>query len=57
MPVEPGAADADGGPYLVDPDAVETAFGEEAGGLLEDLLAAGGGVGSGGHAANSRQGG
>ncbi len=55
VPVETGPADADGGAYLVDPDAVETALGEEPGGLLQDLLAAGGGVGSAGHADNSRQ--
>lgn len=42
VPVEAGAADSDGGAYLVDADAVEAALGEEAGGLLEDLLAAGG---------------
>ncbi len=42
VPVEAGAADPDGGAYLVDADAVEAALGEEAGGLLEDLLAAGG---------------
>jgi hypothetical protein len=36
---------------------VEAALGEEPSGLLEDLLTAGGGVGSGDHAGNSRQGG
>lgn len=40
--VEAGAADTDRRPYLVDPDTVEAALGEEAGGLPEDLLAAGG---------------
>ncbi|CAM5303797.1 hypothetical protein SCALM49S_08997 [Streptomyces californicus] len=57
VPVQAGAADADGGAYLVDAHTVEAALGEEPGGLLEDLLAAGGGVGSGGHGINSRQGG
>ncbi|ESU47984.1 hypothetical protein P376_4032 [Streptomyces sp. HCCB10043] len=46
--VEAGAADADGGAYLVDADTVEAALGEEAGGLPEDLLAAGGGRDAGG---------
>lgn len=40
--VEAGAADADRRPYLVDADTVEATLGEEAGGLSEDLLAAGG---------------
>ncbi|MGC0426287.1 hypothetical protein RKD32_002642 [Streptomyces sp. SAI-195] len=57
VPVQAGAADPDGGAYLVDAHPVEAALGEEPGGLLEDLLAAGGGVGSGGHGTNSRQGG
>lgn len=48
--VEAGAADAHGGPYLVDADAVESARGEKAGGLAEDLLATGrGGGGTGAH--------
>lgn len=48
VPVEAGAADADGGTYLVDADPVEAALGKEAGGLLEDLLAAGGSRDAGG---------
>ncbi|CAM5607470.1 hypothetical protein SGRI78S_02433 [Streptomyces griseus subsp. griseus] len=46
--VEAGTADPDGGAYLVDADAVEAALGEEAGGLPEDLLAAGGSRDAGG---------
>jgi hypothetical protein len=57
VPVQAGTADTDRGAYLVDAHPVEAALGEEPGGLLEDLLAAGGGVGSGGHGTNSRQGG
>lgn len=57
VPVEPGPADADGGAYLVDADPVEAPLGEEPCGLLEDLLSAGGGIGSGGHEDDSRQGG
>lgn len=46
--VEAGAADTHRGPYLVDPDTVEAALGEEAGRLPEDLLAAGGSRDTGG---------
>lgn len=46
--VEAGAADTDRRPYLVDPDTVEAALGEEAGRLSEDLLAAGGSRDTGG---------
>ncbi len=52
VPVEAGAADADGGAYLVDADTVEAALGEEAGGLPQDLLAAGGGRDAGGMGAH-----
>lgn len=55
VPVQPGPADTHGGAYLVDADAVEAALGEEPGGLLEDLFAAGRRVGPGGHAIDSRQ--
>lgn len=48
VPVEAGAADADGGAYLVHADPVEAALGKEAGGLLEDLLTAGGSRDAGG---------
>lgn len=57
VPVQTGAADADRRSYLVHPDAMEAALGEQPGGLLQDLLASGGGVGSRGHGSNSRQGG
>ncbi len=40
--VEAGAADPDRRTYLVDADTVEAALGEEARGLPQDLLAAGG---------------
>lgn len=49
MPVQAGAADAHRGPYLVHAHAVESALGEEAGGLVEDLLATGRGGGTGAH--------
>lgn len=49
VPVQAGAADAHRGAYLVDADTVESARGEEAGGLTEDLLATGGGGRSGAH--------
>ena len=39
VPVEPRAADAHRGTYLVDAHAVEAALGEEPRGLLEDLIA------------------
>jgi hypothetical protein len=55
VPVQARSADADRRPYLVDTDAVEAALGEEPGGFLEDLFAAGEGVGSGGPGGTSRQ--